>query len=119
MLLPGPIPKNSPLAMAILACWFWKTPSLFPMNSCTLVIQVSTRTAFGANLCTTNKKANETTAISINKAMNLKSTRPMNIIAKQVANSTMAVLKSAGAINPQMMMIGRMMGMNALLKSLI
>ncbi len=58
-------------------------------------------------------------AISINSAMNLKSTRPINIIAKQVTNSTMAVLKSAGAINPQMMIIGRIMGMNALLKSLI
>lgn len=67
----------------------------------------------------TNKKANETMAISINSAMNLKSTRPINIIAKQVTNSTMAVLKSAGAINPQMMIIGRIMGMNALLKSLI
>ena len=50
--------------------------------------------------------------------MYFKSTRPIIIISIQVTNSTTAVDKSAGAISPQMMMIGTIIGTKASFPSL-
>jgi hypothetical protein len=65
------------------------------------------------------KKENMTTPNIKSRIKYFVDTLPTNIIKKEVKKRSSALDKSAGAIRPQTMIMGKIIGINALLKSLI